>query len=325
MAREDILLRMREEVSALLATGSVEAVIGFEEGSLPMRASPCIVTRPGDAGRLTWGAFCSNSLAKYLPRGGRRVGIVARACDTRAIVELVKERQVRREDVVILGVPCRGMADPARITALCGGRVTGCEDRGEVLVVISRTGEASTLALEDVLYHGCRVCARRNPVIADVLLDGPVVETEAGFGDVDSFSALPPDERWERISTEMEKCIRCNACRNACPLCYCSVCFTDSSGPKWIGRGTDPGDVLSFHLLRVMHLAGRCVECGACARACPMGVDLGILCRRVAADVSRLFGCRAGLDEGTPQPLATFDPGDSQEFILEPDRERECR
>ncbi len=321
---DDLVCRIREEASTLLSAGRVDAVIGFEEGSLPMRATPCFVTDPADTGRLTWNAFCSNNLAKYLPRAGRRLGIVAKACDTRSIVELVKEKQIRREDVFIIGVPCAGMADPDRIEALCGGAaVTGVEDSGGSLVV-SCGSSRITVGRDDVLCGSCGVCTQRNPVISDILIGDPVAERDCGYDDVDSFASLPATERWARVTAEMEKCIRCHACRNACPLCYCAECFADSSLPQWVGRGTDPGDVLSFHLMRVIHLAGRCVECGACARACPTGVDLGLLNRRMAADIARLYGCRAGLDEGTPQPLSTFDPEDAQDFMLEPEPGREC-
>jgi ferredoxin len=319
METTDRSCRIREEAARLLAGGIVDLVMGFEQGSLPLRASPCFVTDPGDTGRLIWNAFCSNNLARYLIRSDRKVGIVAKGCDTRAIVELIKEKQVRREDVVIIGVPCQGMADPAKLAGRCGGiRITGVEDSGETLVI---AGGSTTVpvAREEVLHRSCLVCTRRNPVIYDVLA-GAEVEERAGDGyrDVSDFGSLPPGERWARISDEMSRCIRCYACRNACPLCYCAGCFVDDTRPQWVGRGTEPSDVLSFHLMRVLHLAGRCVECGACQRACPMDVDLGTLNRKVSADVARLYGCRPGLDPGEPSPLSTFDPDDSQDFMLEP-------
>jgi ferredoxin len=322
--RNDLSGRIREEASRLLSEGIVDLVIGFENGSLPMRATPCFVTDPGDVGRLVWNAFCSNNLSRYLKRPGRRIGIVAKGCDTRAVVELIKENQLRRDSLVIIGVPCSGMADPAKIGERCGGAdVAGVEDLGGTLLVTCGR-EPLALDMEEVLHESCMVCTRRNPVISDVLAGEEVEERTDAFEDVDEFASLAPAERWARVTSEMQKCMRCHACRNACPLCYCAECFADSSRPQWVGRGIDPGDVLSFHLMRVLHLAGRCIECGACRRACPTGVDLGILNRKSAADVMRLFGYRAGLDIEAPAPLSTFDPADGQEFMLEPGSGREC-
>jgi formate dehydrogenase subunit beta len=324
MERNGIPGRIREEASRLLSGGIVDLVIGFENGSLPMRTTPCFVTEPDDAWRLVWNAFCSNNLSLYLTRSDKRVGIVAKGCDTRAIVELIKEHQIGREDVVIIGVPCNGMADPAKIAERCGGMtVVGVEDLGGTLMVAGGPGPIA-LDREAVLHQSCRVCTRRNPVISDVLVGDELEERADLFEDVDAFASLTPGERWAHITSEMQKCIRCHACRNACPLCCCAECFADSSQPQWVGRGTDPGDVLSFHLIRVLHLAGRCIECGACRRACPMSVDLGTLNRKMSADVMRLFGYRAGLDTEAPAPLSTFDPEDVQDFMLEPGSGREC-
>lgn len=315
----DCTARIREETARLLAEGRVDLVIGFEEGSLPLRATPCFITEPGDTGRLIWNAFSSNNLARYLIRSDRKVGIVAKGCDTRAIVELIKEKQVRREDVVIIGVPCHGMVDPHEVRERFGDiRIQTVEDTGGKLVAGDGTALLS-MNREDALHRSCRVCVQRNPVISDVLVGEEVEErTRDEFTDVADFASRSAGERWEYIAGEMSRCIRCNACRNACPLCYCSKCFVDETRPQWVGRGTDPSDVLSFHLMRVLHLAGRCVECGACVRACPMGVDLGTLNRRMSADVARMFGCRPGLDPGKPAPLSTFDPDDPQDFMLEP-------
>ena len=46
---------------------------------------------------------------------------------------------------------------------------------------------------------------------------------------------MTPEERWNYFVEETSRCIRCYACRNACPVCYCSECFVDSTMPYWIG------------------------------------------------------------------------------------------
>jgi ferredoxin len=74
-----------------------------------------------------------------------------------------------------------------------------------------------------------------------------------------------------------------------------------------------------FHLVRAFHVAGRCVNCGACARACPMGVDLVSLTKKLEKDMKELFGYMAGMDVEELAPFATFKEDDPQEFITEPE------
>jgi formate dehydrogenase (coenzyme F420) beta subunit len=324
--RAGIEAGIRTEAARLLADGSVDLVIGFEAGTAPMRTAPCFVKSAEDAQRLVWNSFCSASLARYLRGAAGRAAIVARGCDSRAVVELIREKQLDRGGLVVIGVPCQGMADrrllPARFS---GARIAAVEEAGDDLVVTQHDGTRTAVSRAEVLHSSCRVCVSRNPVIHDVLVSAEVEEAPPdSFGDVDRFASLPRDERSAYVAGELEKCIRCHACRNACPMCYCSRCFADDSRPQWVGRGTDPGDVMSFHLMRAMHLAGRCVECGACARACPVGIDLGVLNRRLTADVARMFGYRPGMDPDAPAPLSTFSADDPQGFILEPGSGCEC-
>ena len=76
----------------------------------------------------------------------------------------------------------------------------------------------------------------------------------------------------------------------------------------------------------MFHQAGRCVECDACVRACPRGVDLRLFTQKIVQDVEELFGyvpadARAGAPGATadaPPPLCTFRPDDSEEFITHP-------
>ena len=71
--------------------------------------------------------------------------------------------------------------------------------------------------------------------------------------EIESKSA---EERWAYFQNILSPCIRCYACRNACPHCYCQECFVDTSGPQWVGKSIDPNDVFTFHLFRAFHMAG---------------------------------------------------------------------
>jgi len=310
---------IRKTARKLLRDKRVDVVIGFEPGSVPLRSRPCFVRKEEDVDRLVWDGFCENSVARYAAKRKERMALVAKGCDSRAVVELIKEKQVSRDQVIIIGVPCSGMIDRSRIEAWAGPRRVLQAEEKEDLLILKGSDFEEAVPRSDFLCDSCRTCTHPNPVLADFLAGERVAEENQDlFSDLEAFDAMKPEERWTYLSGEMNKCIRCYACRNACPLCYCPECFVDATQPQWVGKSTDPSDTMIFHLMRAYHLAGRCVACGACERACPVGVDIRKLNRKLLKDVKDLYGYEAGLSLDEVCPLATFRPDDLEPFILNP-------
>jgi ferredoxin len=155
---------------------------------------------------------------------------------------------------------------------------------------------------------------------ADIVIKGPGrPASNKSYDRIKKFAAKPAQERWNHFLKEISKCIRCNACREACPNCYCKVCFADQRKPAWITPGTELPDTVVFHMGRMFHQAGRCVECDACVNACPMGIDLRLFTQKLASDAFELFGCVPGVSEGDAPALATFKNDDTQCFITDPE------
>ena len=129
------------------------------------------------------------------------------------------------------------------------------------------------------------------------------------------LSENPEKEKWEYFDHLLAPCIRCYACRNACPLCYCPTCFVDESKPQWVGKSIDPVDVRTFHFLRAYHCAGRCTDCGACERACPVGINMRVFTKKLEKDCFEAFGWETGLDPEVRPPLDTYRSQDPDAFI----------
>ena len=308
--------KIREIASTLLEKGEVDKVVGFTNGTIPMAASPIAVSQKQDAGKLVFNSTCGLNLANYIRNHRGKIAVVAKGCDARNIVTHVVENQVAKESLYIIGVPCPGMIDKKKVAALFEDDIIEFTEDGDTLKAGSATKD-ETVKKQDYLRHDCSLCTHKNPVIYDVLASDEVSEQalDKPFPDVDEIESLSADDKWAHFQQLTQNCIRCYACRNACPLCYCPTCFVDEAGPQWVGKGQDETDVNTFHFLRAFHCAGRCTDCGACVEACPMDINVRDFTRKLNKDALELFGWEDGLDITNRPPLDAYSPDDPNDFI----------
>jgi len=260
----------------LLEDGLVNTVIGFQEGCELGMSLPCIIDNSGDTSKLVWNNRCVPNLSSYLLGRKGKIAIVAKPCDGRAVVNLIKENQLKRDDIYIIGLVCDGM-------------------------------------LSDKEQHlpACRDCRQSTPPVYDALVGDTNEEKKKQIE-----TKQTKDESLERFISEINKCILCYSCRQSCYGCYCKTCFMDRGQPSWQPAAPDTGAKMLYHLGRTMHLAGRCVECGACENACASGVDIRYLIRGVTDFIEELYEYRAGMDIETESAMLTFDTEDREVGFL---------
>lgn len=309
--------KIQETARRLLAEGKVESFIGYAKGTMPMMNHPVIIKDAAQADKLHWDSHCGLNLCNYLTKMKGRIGIVANGCNSRNIVTHILENQISREQLYIVGIPCKGMVDHRAVKRAVGNREP--EDVLEQAdeLVVKGPGFAETLKKADVLQRNCAVCTHRNPVIYDEMV-APAVQEQTGvdqFKDVKAIEEMTPEKKWAFFNRTISNCIRCYACRNACPLCYCPTCFVDESRPQWVGKSNDPTDTMTFHILRAYHCAGRCTDCGACERVCPVGIPVRQFTKKLNKDALELFSWEAGLTLDQRPALDTYKPNDYNEFI----------
>lgn len=306
------LEEMKKAIKAKLP--ELDMVIGWQKGYDAAHAAPLFMTSPEDVDKLIWGPFNVMNLAVYLPQlKGKKVGIVVKGCDSRSVVELLQEKLIERGDVVVFGMPCEGTLDMANVDKKLGRyeNIDGVS-MDEAAVTITADGVEHRFCIADCAQSKCYTCTNPGAVMADARFGTPI-KVEAGNPippELAMLDKMTLEERMGFWKAQMDRCLRCYACRNACPMCVCrDYCISDSRDPHWISQGESPRDKLFFQAIHAIHLAGRCTGCGECQRACPVGIPIFALRQQIGRAVSQIFdGYRGGMNELAVPPLLTYAP-----------------
>ncbi len=272
MSFDKIIQEIREVSKKLLEEKTVDTVLAYTEGGINGLQIPFFASKPEDAEKIVWGNRCYQNLAPYLHGQKQKIAILAKPCDVRAIVQYIIEQQVSRENVYIIGVDCGGMVD----------------ENGDC-------------------RPGCGDCNVHTPPLYDTYIKDENVDSAAGKAKDSEGEDLA--RNLEKLQKEIDKCILCYSCRQACYGCYCKNCFVERDMPDWQPAEIDAGTKMTFHLGRAMHLSGRCVECGSCEAACASGVNVRYIIKEVTNFISDMYDYRSGMNlEDTPAMLThTFE------------------
>lgn len=312
--------KLKQEAKTLLEQGRVDCIIGYETGSLKFATTPLITRDKDDVDRLVINPFIVNNLSVFLTETAGKVGIVAKGCDSRSIVSLIQDKQAARENVFIIGVPCSGVIDIKKVEKLMG------KDRDEIddivregdKIIVSLGGTRKEFPAKEILRDDCLVCDLPIPKEYDILLDeagAPVVDKELSRSQLKKLEDMPPEQRWAFWKNEFSRCLRCYACREVCPACFCKRCFAEEAEPQWVSPLPRWQDNLMFQVGRMMHVAGRCTDCGECQRACPVNIPLRSLSKKMEEIVDELFQYKAGTDKEATPLMAAYESEEAEGFI----------
>lgn len=276
---------LKREAKRLLESKEVSVVLAYARGYDEHHPMPYAARTVGEVGNLIFNEYCTYNLARYLTRypPKTKIAIAVKAADSRAVVQLIQEEKVKKEDLVILGIPFIGMKDP-------------------------KTGEE---------IDQKTTCHMANPVLYDILLGEEIRDAGAGspYDVLAELEAMDQAARWSFWEKEFSKCIRCFACRKACPMCYCDPCFMDASRPRWADKSPTADGNLMYHLTRFYHLAGRCIDCGECSRACPMDIPLHLFHKKMAKECETMFEQAAGMKIDDKPVMVNYGNQDSDEML----------
>ena len=269
----------RSEAAAMLSSGEVKLVIGFGAGSTADRRRPVFARTAEETGKFVLDPACIANLTTYLVSGGL-------LSDGKKVAIFLKPDSIRSLNILISESQIR----PEQVV-IFGYAI----ENGEIMPLSGRS-------ISDFTEIGGRIRSATPP---------PAVLQEA-----EQIEAMSPAERFEFWKAQFSKCIKCYACRQACPMCYCKRCIVDVNQPQLINTSSHTLGNFEWNIVRAFHLAGRCAACGACDRACPVNIPLRLINYRMGKEVKEAFNYYAGECSDQQPVLASFSQDDPETFIL---------
>jgi formate dehydrogenase subunit beta len=344
---------VRELLRFLLENGKVKGVFTLsklnEKGAVAYslianpetldNAVPLFPLMPTNAGKML-------SLPTPKESATEPVAAVVRPCELRALVELVKRSQGSMENLLLISPTCGGVY-PLKM-APDGGIA---EKQPQYWEAVAKGDIAPDIR------PACKTCVHFVPYTADITVDligskntdkecrlllntekarqftdgfaGEISEAGAESAELSQLRSKREAEREKLFGeTQIEgmkglidifgRCIGCHGCSKVCPICYCTLCYFESTDSEYKVATYDaelkrkgglrvPPGTMFYHLGRLIHIATSCVGCGLCSDVCPVDIPVSTIFQKVAQPAQELFGYLAGRDVEEPLPLSTFE------------------
>lgn len=275
---------MRQLLKQLLEKRLVDAVLVPLE--LPSRESvvQSLVTQPEvlDAASPLAPVLpvnTANIVSKItrLASSEKKIAVVARSCELRALVELVKLKQACLDNIVLIGVDCYGTYSVPEYKQFS----KESQNTGDEFMKGVKAAKADSR-----LREACQICEYPYPLLADItigligsdfdkeiillantalgqqVVDGlglPEAKADGRQAAIDRLVAdrvkrrdevfaqtLAETKGLEKLTSIFAPCIGCHNCRDMCPVCYCRECVFDSTtfafeADKYLGWASKKG------------------------------------------------------------------------------------
>ena len=311
---------VQQAVTKIFESSDIAYIIGYTDTPNGVQAVPFFAKKKEDIQHLRFSAFCVNNLAMYLKDWERdkKIGIIVKGCDSRSVIQLINEKRIPRGNLIVVGISCDGAIDEKKLRRLFPNIISSQDvvEKEDVFIIQSE-GKSHSIPKKDLLLEKCLHCEYPTPLIYDVLL-GMKKQPHGSeqYSDVAAIETKSLEEKWTFWERQFTRCIRCYACRNICPVCYCKECAAEQLNPQWLRRSVTLSENAVWHLTRAMHVAGRCTGCGECERVCPMNIPLMLLNKKILKEIKELFEYTPGISLEITPLLAMYKPDDPEECIL---------
>lgn len=192
-----------------------------------------------------------------------KVGVVIRPCEAKAVIELIKLKQIDRDDIMIITFDCLGIVDPKDFKQEAQGYKDIEKLREENIAKYANGGTV----FEEKLRKSCQVCdipvydgdlnigvvgldneisitvkdeiyENIKEALTDQLQEKNIEKRDEVLGDIVKKKTLLRDKIIKEFRDKVNSldellklfstCMRCYNCRAACPICYCRECIFDT-------------------------------------------------------------------------------------------------
>ena len=274
----------------LLQSGTVDAVVGVEEGHDLYDAVPCLVTKPENIIKTAGSIHCGTlNLAKFISKyldGCRdmKIAVSCKPCDAMTIRELIKRGKIIADNIILIGVNCGGTLPPIPtikmirdVYGLDPKKVVKEEISKGELIIETEDGEKKGFAIEELEKEGmgrrenCQRCNLKIPFNADLALGnwgviGPL-DGKATFVEVLSDKGAEIlgdviDEGLIEVEEPIEKGIETREKIN-------NVMLKASQAKKEVDYCGTTGDIIDV-FYKYDEEFSRCMKCYGCREACPL-------------------------------------------------------
>ena len=237
---------------------------------------PKLIEKAEDIGQfpltnlIAYGYARTDSASKYLHKSVQgalkeKVGLIARPCDTRALIELAKIKQINLDNLFIIAIEDRGMLPKA------GRETKKVKDVDITKIVKEKVGDkglivkmedGSSKELDLTVSENCLRCYRKLPVIADLTISDLGIPIDSDKIILKVFS-----EKGNEIveKSKIDKKTLPNDVKTAHSAKYNEI--IEKAKEK---RAKDLEDWANLPQEEKIEWLNKCTACGTCIRGCPV-------------------------------------------------------